>query len=247
MVTKVKKLRDFDIDNKDLIVGLPGMGRVGYVSANHFIKAFKGSLVAEVYSSYFPPQLIVGKDGVSKLFIGQLYDIGKALVFTAETQPPSSEGQNEVCDKLLEFLIGNGKLRSVIAAAAFVVPQVGSVRKVFVAGNSEDIINNLVKLGAEPLNEGVITGINGAIVGWASYYGVPAAVVLGETWAPIVELDEIDYRAAKRVVEVISKYLGVKVDTHYMDVAANSIEGRVVAILKRAAPEKGKEERREVL
>ncbi len=247
MVTKVKKLRDFSIDNKDLIVGLPGMGRVGYVSANHFIRAFKGSLVAEVYSSYFPPQLIVGKDGISKLFIGQLYDIGKALVFTAETQPPSSEGQNEVCDALLNFLMSNGELRSVVAAAAFVVPQVGSIRKVFVAGNNEGIIKDLVSLGAEPLNEGVITGINGAIVGWASYYGVPAAVVLGETWAPIVELDETDYRAAKRVVEVISKYLGIESDTHYMDVAANSVEGRVVTILKRATPEKAKEERREVL
>ncbi|RLG77342.1 MAG: hypothetical protein DRO14_02475 [Thermoprotei archaeon] len=100
-----------------------------------------------------------------------------------------------------------------------------------------------MRLGAEPLSEGVISGINGAIVGWAKYYGIPAVVVLGETWAPIVEFDEIDYRAAKRVVEVIASYLGLSVDTEYMNVLADRVEKKILKAISQAmkvsgAPEK---------
>lgn len=257
MVTRVKVVADFSSKGKYLIVGLPGMGKVGYVTANYFVERFSGRLVAEIYSSHFPPQLLVGKNGISTLFIGKLYDIDSALVFTADTQPPSTEGQNEVCDALLSFLSGVGGvkppkgygLRSVVAGAAFVVPQVGGLRKVFVAGNEGSIIRSFVSLGAEPLSDGVITGINGAIVGWAKYYGVPAAVVLGETWAPIVEFDETDYRAAKRVIEVLGGFMGIRADVGYMDSLANAVEGKVINLLRRAA-KPGKpapEERKEVL
>jgi len=255
MAVRIKLIKDFKSEGKPLIVGLPGMGKVGYVSANFFVKEFNGELVAEVYSTYFPAQLVVGRDGVSTLFRGKIFDIGDALVFTADTQPPSPEGQNEVCEALLSFL--NGELdvkpekpgvRAIIAAAAFVVPQVGSLRRVFVAGNKDSIVKEFVKLGAEALNEGVITGINGAIVGWASLYDIPGVVVLGETWAPIVEFDETDYRAAKRVIEVIANYLNTKVDVSYMDGLANTVEGKVLTILKQAAPRRpAREERKEVL
>lgn len=242
MVTRVRVIREFSAANKPLIVGLPGMGRVGYVSANFFIEKFNGVHVADVYSTYFPPQLIVGKAGLSNLFVGRLFDVGNALVFTAETQPPNPEGQNEVCYVLLDFLAERG-VSTVLAGAAYVVPQVSDSRRVFIAGTDKELLATLMRLGAEPLSEGVISGINGAIVGWAKYYGIPAVVVLGETWAPIVEFDEIDYRAAKRVVEVIASYLGLSVDTEYMNVLADRVEKKILKAISQAmkvsgAPEK---------
>ncbi|MCD6428670.1 MAG: PAC2 family protein [Desulfurococcales archaeon] len=226
-------IKEFSASGKPLIVGLPGMGRVGYVSANFFIEKFNGEHIADVYSTYFPPQLIVGKAGLSNLFVGKLFDVGNALVFTAETQPPNPEGQNEVCYTLLDFLSERG-VSAVLAGAAYVVPQVGDSRRVFIAGTDKELLATLMKLGAEPLNEGVISGINGAIVGWARYYGIPAAVVLGETWAPIVEFDEVDYRAAKRVIEVIASYLGLSVDTGYMIELADSVERKILKAISQA-------------
>ncbi len=233
MVTRVRIIKEFSATGKPLIVGLPGMGRVGYISANFFIEKFNGEHVADIYSTYFPPQLIVGKAGLSNLFVGKLFDVGNALVFTAETQPPNPEGQNEVCYTLLDFLSKRG-VSAVLAGAAYVVPQVGDSRRVFIAGTDKELLATLMKLGAEPLNEGVISGINGAIVGWARYYGIPAAVVLGETWAPIVEFDEIDYRAAKRVIEVIASYLGLSVDTRYMNELADKVEKRILKAISQA-------------
>jgi len=242
MVTKIRVIKEFDASAKPLIVGLPGMGRVGYMSANFFIEKLDGKHVADIYSTYFPPQLIVGKSGVSNLFVGRIFDVGDALIFTAETQPPNPEGQNEVCYVLLDFLSKKG-INAVLAGAAYVVPQVGDSRKVFIAGTDEALLTTLRKLGAEPLNEGVISGINGAIVGWAKYYGIPAVVVLGETWAPIVEFDEVDYRAASKVIELIAKYLRISVDIEYMNELAGKVEKKILKAISQAmkiggAPEK---------
>ncbi len=242
MVTRIRVIKEFNAVGKPLIVGLPGMGRVGYMSAKFFIERFYGKHVADIYSTYFPPQLVVGKAGLSNLFVGKIFDVGSALVFTAETQPPNPEGQNEVCYTLLDFLAERG-VSAILAGAAYVVPQVSDSRRVFVAGNDRELLVTLMKLGAEPLNEGVISGINGAIVGWAKYYGIPAAVVLGETWAPIVEFDEVDYRAARRVIEVIASYLGLSVKTDYLNELADKVEKKILKAISQAmkiggAPEK---------
>lgn len=250
MATRVRVLKDFEVGGKPLIVGLPGMGRVGYVSVNYMIKNLNAELVAELYSTYFPPHLIVRGKGLSDLFVGRLYSSDKALLFTAETQPQNPEGQNEVCDALLSFLSGRGSFGPVIATAAFVVPDVSKNRKVFIAGNSEGIVRKFSDLGGTPLDEGVIVGINGAIVGWARYYGVEAAVLLGETWSAIVEFDETDYRAAKAVIDVLTKFLGIKADTSLLLKSAETVEMSVAATLARmarAASRREREERKEVL
>ncbi len=239
MVTKVREVRKFDGTGKVLIVGLPGMGRVGYMTARHFIDRFNSELVAEVYSTYFPPQLLVDRRGVGEVFVGKLYMSDNFLVFTAETQPGDPVGQNEVCDTLLSYLSSKG-IEVVLAGAAYVVPRVGKVRKVFITGNREDLIRKLVGLGGEVLSEGLVSGINGAIVGWATYYGIPAAVVLGETWSAIVELDDIDYRAAAEVVKIMSKFMGVPEDTEYMLRNADLIEERIATALRSVSPPPGR-------
>jgi proteasome assembly chaperone (PAC2) family protein len=249
MVTRVKILKDFDVEGKPLIVGLPGMGRVGFIATNYLRSNSDSTLVAEIYSTSFPPHLIVRKDGVSELFVGKLYNSPHALFFTADTQPQSPEGQNEVCDALLKTVTEKGELRSVISTAAFVVPEVSEERATYVAGNDPSLIKELKDAGGIPLNEGVIMGVNGAIVGWAKYYGVKGAVLLGETWSAIVEFDEPDYRAAKAVINTLSKYLGLRIDVSRLDALAVEVESKIANALtklaKSASPEKGP--RKEVL
>ncbi|RLG79080.1 MAG: hypothetical protein DRO10_01140 [Thermoprotei archaeon] len=249
MVTRIRLLKEFSSEGKPLIVGLPGMGRVGYVSVNYFLSKNKGDLVAELYSTSFPPHLIVGKDGISSLFIGKLYDLGDFMIFTAETQPQSPDGQNEVCDSLLEFLTKRGTPRSVIAAAAYVVPEVNEKRRVYVTGNDEALLKTLTGLGGVRLNDGVIMGINGAIVGWAQYYGIQGAVVLGETWSAIVEFDETDFRAAIEVINLLGKYLGKSVDTSPLEGLMLTVEAKIQSALDTMARMVQKEEkpRKEVL
>lgn len=229
---RIKVLDGIRASGKALIVGLPGMGGVAYTVANYFITSLRSVLVAELYSYSYPPQLGVSS-GKASLIKAYLYDTPVALILTANAQPPSNESQNEFCDRVLEFLHSNG-LNKVIATAAYVVSAIGTERAVYIAGNDTSIIDEFIRLGAQALGSGVISGINGAIVGWASYYDIPAAVLLAETWDAIVQLDEIDYRAAGRLVQIVGRYLGIEVDVKELDRLASSVEERVIDAISRS-------------
>jgi len=244
MVTVIKSLKDFEVNNEPLLVGLPGMGRVGFTSLNYILSKVKHEIVAELYSTSFPSHLIVGEGGVSELLKGKLYKGDGIFFFTAETQPQNPEGQNEVCYELLNYLANKGKVSLVISAAAYVMPQVSEKRRVFVAGNNRKILKELETAGGTPLNEGVIMGINGAIVGWSKFFGITAAVALGETWSAIVEFNETDYRAAKAIVDLLSKYFDLGIDSSPLNTLANSVERKILEALEKLAapPSKGKRE-----
>lgn len=240
MVTKVKVLREYESKGKHLLIGLPGMGRVGYASVNYILEKIGGELVAELYSTTFPSQLVVNKKGISTLFTGRLYEVNDFLVFTGETQPQNPDGQHEICVELLNHVVSRGKPASLIATAAYVVPEYSDARRVFVAGNDEGLLTELSSLGGDILEEGVITGVNGIIVGWASYYGIKSAVVLGETWSTIVEFNEVDYRAVKSVVDLLKSYLKIRISTEDLLSQAEIVESRIRATLSQVSKLVGK-------
>ncbi|MGC8975216.1 MAG: PAC2 family protein [Thermoprotei archaeon] len=240
MVTKVKVLKEYESEGKHLLIGLPGMGRVGYASVNYILEKIGGELVAELYSTTFPSQLVVNKKGISTLFTGRLYEVDNFLVFTGETQPQNPDGQHEICVELLNHVVSRGKPASLIATAAYVVPEYSDARKVFVAGNDEELLAELSSLGGNILEEGVITGVNGIIVGWASYYGIKSAVMLGETWSTIVEFNEVDYRAVKSVVDLLRSYLRIRIPTEDLLSQAEIVESRIRTALSQVSKLMGK-------
>ncbi|MEM0486955.1 MAG: PAC2 family protein [Sulfolobales archaeon] len=224
------KLKKSNFENKVLLVGLPGMGRVGYVTANYLVEKLGGTLVGEVYSIYFPSHLEVDDSGLCTLFTGRIYDIKKALVFTADAQPQSPEGQNLLSKKVVESLVKRG-VKLVVAAAAYVVPTVDQARRVYVVGTDQKTVEMFTSIGALKLRGGTISGMNGVIIGWSKYFGIPGVVLLGETWAPLVEVDEVDFRAAKHIIELLAKFLGISIGVEELDKYAAHVEQRVVAAM----------------
>lgn len=233
----IKLRKSIPGSNKVLVVGLPGMGRVGYITANFIVDKLGGTLVGEVYSTHFPSQLDVNEDGMGSLITGRIYDIGNALVFTADVQPQSHEGQNFLSKKVLQYLSKKG-ISFVVSAAAYVVPSVTEIRRVYVSGTNGEAIERFTSIGAQRLRGGMISGMNGAIIGWSKYFGIPGAVLLGETWAPLVEIDESDFRAAKYVLDILAKFLGVEIDTRELDAFATHVEQRVAAALAKVTAQR---------
>ena len=56
-----------------LIEGLPGVGNVGKLAADHLISELKAKKFAEIHSKYFPPQVLVQPDGTIRLVNNELY------------------------------------------------------------------------------------------------------------------------------------------------------------------------------
>ena len=62
-----------ELDNPVLIEGLPGVGNVGKLAAEHMIDELKAKRFATIISKYFPPQVLVNEDGTVKLVCNELY------------------------------------------------------------------------------------------------------------------------------------------------------------------------------
>src|SRR6266571_4118104 len=91
------------------IEGLPGIGNVGKLAAEHLKDELKAVKFAEIFSKYFPPQVLVQEDGQVKLVNNEMHYVkrngGKDLVLlTGDYQGLTPEGQYELSDFILREL-----------------------------------------------------------------------------------------------------------------------------------------------
>src|SRR2546430_14492445 len=97
------------LDDPTCIEGLPGIGNVGKLAAEHLKDELKAVKFAEIFSKYFPPQVLVQEDGQVKLVNNEMHYVkrgaGKDLVLiTGDYQGLTPEGQYELSDFILREL-----------------------------------------------------------------------------------------------------------------------------------------------
>ncbi len=61
------------LKNPILVEGLPGIGLVGKLAAEHLIKELKAEKVAEIYSEHFPHQVLMLKKGTLRMLKNKIY------------------------------------------------------------------------------------------------------------------------------------------------------------------------------
>jgi uncharacterized protein (TIGR00162 family) len=202
--------------NPVLVCGLPGSGYVGKLAADHLVSSFKLKKVAEYASPTFPPQVSVKEDGTVEPPKGELYYAsakrGKGLfVFTADAQPTTSEGEYELSDAVVKFAKKCG-VKQVYTLAAYITGTFSKSPKVYGAGTSKEITGRLAENGATLMKDGGISGMNGLLIGVAALRGLEGACLLGETSGYVV-----DAGASKAVLELLSKVVGLPIDTSKLE------------------------------
>jgi uncharacterized protein (TIGR00162 family) len=195
-----------------LVCGLPGSGYVGKLAADHLVDTFKLKRVAEYASDTFPPQVNVNEDGTVDPFKGVLYFAPAAkgmslFVFTADAQPATSEGEYALSDAVVKFAKKFG-VKKVYTLAAYITGSFSNAPKVYGAGTTKRMLDSLTAGGATLMKDGGISGMNGLLIGIAALRGLDGACLLGETSGYVV-----DAGASKSVLEVLSKTMGIPIDT----------------------------------
>ena len=69
----IKYIEKPELKNPVLIEGLPGVGNVGKLAAEHLRDELEGTKFADIYSKYFPPQVLVSDEGIVKLVNNELF------------------------------------------------------------------------------------------------------------------------------------------------------------------------------
>lgn len=213
MHTVIKSLTEPRLGKPVMVCGLPGIGSVAWLAVNHLQKELKAELFAEVYSPAFSPKVWLTDDGIVKLMSGEFYfwkntEGGSDLIlFSANEQPYSPEGQYELADAVLD-LARKYQVRQVITMGGMATDNFTDHPKVFVGGTDADLVKEVEAFGAVKLAGGAITGTNGLIFGLAKPKNIAAICLLAETPGYL----SLDANAAKSALELSSKLLRIQVD-----------------------------------
>jgi len=201
-----------------MVCGLPGIGSVAWLAVNHLQKQLNSTLFAEVLSPMFSPKVWLTEEGVVKLMRGEFhYSKQKPgnpdlLLFSANEQPYSPEGQYELADAVLG-LAEKFQVQKVITMGGMATDNFTENPKVYVGGTGAELVKELEKLGGVKLGGGAITGTNGLIFGLAKLRSIPAICVLAETPGYL----SLDANAAKAALQLSSKILKLTLDYKDLD------------------------------
>jgi hypothetical protein len=206
-----------------LVEGLPGVGHVGKLAAEHLVEELDSELVRRVYSTHFPPQVSVD-EGVSQLASADLYAVEAdrdLLVLTGDHQAQDTVGHYGLASTFLDVADDLGVER-VFALGGVPTGELIEEYDVVGAATTETARDGLEEVGVEFREDepaGGIVGISGLLLGLGKRRGMPAACLMGETSGYLV-----DPKSAQAVLEVLQDVLGFEVDFASLEERAEEME-----------------------
>ncbi|MEE9223971.1 MAG: proteasome assembly chaperone family protein [Thermoplasmata archaeon] len=223
-----------DLDDPVFIEGLPGIGNVGKLAAEHLIDQLKGKKFADIISKHFPPQVVIEDNGVVRLVDNQLYYAKRdganqdLVILTGDYQGLTPEGQYELSDFILGVL-KELNVKRIFTLGGYGIGRMIKKPRVLGAATEESLVKEMKKLGVvfsrnEP-GAGIV-GASGLLLGMGKYYGMQSVCLMGETSGYFV-----DPKSAQAVLEVLAKILGVTVNYEELEAKAKQIDS-ITARLK---------------
>jgi hypothetical protein len=216
--TYVKETVKVELRKPVLVEGLPGMGMVGRIAARFLIKQLGATRFAELYSPHFPYYVLVNKKGSVRLLRAEFFvwkspkGEGDLVFLVGDSQAQTIEGQYEVTDVILRFVSKLG-VKMIVTIGGY-RKEAEEAPKVVAVSTEAELLKRALEAGAVASPAGnPIVGTAGLLLGLAKFKKVKALCLLGETRGYLA-----DPVAAKSVLEVLAKMLGVEVDLKALDV-----------------------------
>ncbi len=211
METRVWVRRNTMIENPVVIIGLPGLGRIGGIISRYLIRKLNTRLIGIVTSPYFSNQVIVGKNGVARITAVKIYKSeskfngSDLLVVTADEHLENIWGEYDVAMKMLKFLVKR-RVRLIVTAGGHV--SASESKKAIGFASSKQLLKKLEEAGCRKAEIGTpVVGLSGIILGLSSIMGIDAVCILGETTSI-----RPDAEGSRQVLNVLNRFLNLKLD-----------------------------------
>jgi len=236
-----------ELNEPIMIEGLPGVGNVGKLAAEHLVEQLKATKFAEVHSKYFPPQVLLDDDGVIRLVSNDFYyvrgegDRPDLIILVGDYQGLTPEGQYELSDYMLKVAMDH-KVRRIYTLGGYGIGRMVEEPRVLGAATSMTLVEEMKEKGVvfskgEP-GSGIV-GASGLLLGLGKVHGVEAVCLMGETSGYFV-----DPKGAEAVLRILSALLNVEVDFSALQDKAQQIDVITSKLKENEAPQ---EKRREDL
>ena len=224
----IKMTEEPKLNTPILIEGLPGVGNVGKLATEHLIEQLEATKFADIYSRYFPPQVLVNDDGTIKLVNNELYYLKNKnrkksdLIFlTGDYQGLTPEGQYKLSYAILE-LAEKFKVKKIFTLGGYGLGRMVETPRVLGAAGNEKLVKEMKKFGVvfqkgEP-GSGIV-GPSGLLLGLGKIRNIDGVCLMGETSGYFA-----DPKSAQEVLKVLIKILDLEVDFSELEIKAQQID-----------------------
>lgn len=207
--------RPSDLNDPVLIEGLPGVGNVGKLAADHLINELDAEKIAQIHSKHFPPQVLMHDNGTVRLVNNEVYlwrnpDGGSDLVILiGDYQGLTAQGQYELASGLLDIMddLGVGRFYTL---GGYGTGEILEDVRVLGAATEEPLVKEMEKHGVEFSKDepgGGIVGASGLLLGLGKTRGIKGICLMGETSGYLV-----DPRSARALLEILDELFGLELD-----------------------------------
>jgi hypothetical protein len=229
---EIRELKKIKLRKPVMIEGLPGVGNVGKLVAEHIIHELKAEKIIEIYSWHFPPQVLVNNDGTVRLCKNEFYawksEKRDLLILSGDQQSVTNEGHYLIAEALLD-IAQQYNVSRIYTLGGYGIGQLVERQMVLGAANEPELVEEMKKYGVEFREEepgGSIVGASGLLVGLGKLRAIPAVCLLGLTSGYLV-----DPKSAQAVLDILCRVLNLDLNMQALKDRAEEME-RVVERLK---------------
>jgi uncharacterized protein (TIGR00162 family) len=223
--TLVRLKENLELKKPILVVGLPGVGLVGKLVAEHMVEELGAEKIMEVYSPHFPPQVLVNKDCTVRPVSNTIYHAkakeNDILFLVGDHQSTTSQGHYELCSLYLDIAEEFGVPR-IYTLGGYPTGKLTYEETVLGVANNIKLIEEIKEYGIEFRESepsGGIVGASGLLVAFSRMRGIDAACLMGMTPGYLM-----DPKSAQFLLKVLCKIFGIEVNTESLEKKAEEME-----------------------
>jgi uncharacterized protein len=248
----IKLYRKPDLEKPMMFVGWPGIGNIGILAVNALKDILNGEEFGEIEGwDFFYPRKVFIQDGLLKdlefpgnNFYHARIEERDLIIFVGEEQPAfggrmyaSGEKAYEMANLVIDVGLQFGCKR-IYTSGACVSPVHHQMKpRVCAVVSSEELKKEVTRypntilmseLEGRSEGEGIITGLNGLLLGVAKKRGLEGICLMGEIPDWLSGASFPYPQASKSVLEVFAQILGVQVDLGFLE----KLEGQIEEIVE---------------
>ncbi|MFH1820947.1 MAG: proteasome assembly chaperone family protein [Methanobacteriota archaeon] len=242
--TVIEELGRPKLNKPVLIGGLPGMGYVGKLAAEHLTAEIHAKKFAEMFSPHFPHHAVVEGSGLIRLPRNEFYwarlDGRSVVIWTGDVQSITPEGHYDIVERVLDFA-EKLKIKQIFTLGGYATGKFSKAQPKVMALGDPELLKSVKAYGASVEKRGgPIIGAAGLLIGLGRLRKMPGVCLLGETHGMVV-----DHRAAQAILQVMVKMLGFKIKMDNLEQRAKETEQMIERVRKEMMGKEDKMKRRE--
>lgn len=228
-----------------LVAVWPGMGSVAAMAGTYLAEALRPDAAGSIPErDFFTIDHVDVQGGIARtgalprnMFFawrdpGRRRDL---LIFLGEAQPP--KGGYDLCHRILDFAQRHGVKRVVTFAAMGTPLHPQAEPRVFGAVTVPGLLEEIRGAYVQPLQEGRVGGLNGALLAAAAERNVDAMCLLGEM--PFYAAGIVNPKSSLAVLRAFSGLSGIDVDLARLESITEQAQDQLLELLEQLREQAG--------